>query len=322
MLYSNNISNLNKSFYYFEFYVTVPVVFVINPLIGIVTNTFVISLCLNKQIVNESFKCFVLNLALADYILSWSLMFQLVHIFIIYNETVCIINGFLVGVTSFWMSLSLFLLPFCRYIRLYNKKLFSKCFSFKSCFLMCLFVFLIATVIVFTGFMGGQESGNARPAYRTIFCSIVGPPSNDFNVIMAYIISTLVVISFVALIFFCYKLHQKIKQLHKNAVTLNQNDRLEESKALLKVSLIQGFLPIASIVPTVLRVIVLDHMLGYQSDGTIIHLITVLMVFGNPVLDALSSLFFIRPFKRAMEFWFTGIKKGKLTFAASSQQTQ
>ena len=78
-----------------EFYVSVSLLYSLCPLLGMIANIFVIILCFKRKIVKESYKYFVLNLALADFFLSACHCCQLVHNFLLYNETACIVNGFL-----------------------------------------------------------------------------------------------------------------------------------------------------------------------------------------------------------------------------------
>ena len=122
----NNISALNESVYslfnFIEYYASIIVLYSICPLLGVICNSFVIILCLNKNIVKESYKYFILNLSLADFILSLSLMFQNVHSFW-YNDLLCKINAYLQSLSTGWMTMSLSLLPICRYVKLKNGKI-------------------------------------------------------------------------------------------------------------------------------------------------------------------------------------------------------
>ena len=78
---------------------------------------------------------------------------------------------------------------------------------------------------------------------------------------------------------------------------------------------IQGFSPFIFLIPIVTRVMLLDNFLSANSDITItINLITNVLVVFNPFTDAITSLIFIKPFKRAISVWLSGIKHGKLTF--------
>ena len=99
--------------------------------------------------------------------------------------------------------------------------------------------------------------------------------------------------------------------MHFNAITLNQAQRIEESKSLLKVALIQGLPPLLSVVPAALVTVLFNLIVRIQNDESLSDLFTKLMLFSNPFIDGMTSLILIKPFKKAMKVWLTGIKEGK-----------
>lgn len=193
------------------------------------------------------------------------------------------------------------LLSFNRYIALFHNQSYPKLFTKPKILFYC-----FAPVIIMSCTIAMLVAG------QTLSQTLIG---------MLYaseaLLSTQVFLSFTFTLYFNIRIYKKLKA-HQTTVLrrLKRQDRsVQRNRELLRVSIIQAIAPLLLQSPGILCYIL--SLFGYLSITSWYTTIAFLVFDSNPTVDAVITLYAVKPYRKAFLAWLNGLKELKCTLGSA-----